>query len=161
MRRGSFRQRLSKQPAQERAIHLHHVWKIEIEDIANRLFHNRMIPPDVEHAVTAQKIQVRLIIHVVQVRAFRSRIDLVEPDHSLRLHQRRVYVSLVELVILAQSRRDNFLQIKSHPVMFCDLHSKRKRNAMSNASSYWRQSSIYYMTQLTKSRGIHLGSRSF
>jgi hypothetical protein len=90
------------------------------------LSHYRMIPPDVEHAVAAQKIQVRLIIHVIQVRAFRSRIDLVEPDDSLRLHQRRVYMSLMELVIFTQSRRDNFLQIKSHPVMFCDLRSKRK-----------------------------------
>src|SRR6266542_2571080 len=142
MRRGSFRQRLSKQPAQERAIHLHHVWKIEIEDIANRLFHYRMIPPDVEHAVTAQEIQVRLIIHVVQVRAFRSRVDLVEPDHSLRLHQRRVYMSLVELIIFTQSGCDNFFQIKSHPMTFCDLRSKRKCSAMSSASSYWRQSPV-------------------
>ena len=109
MRRSSFRQRLSKQPAQKRAIHLHHVWQIEIENIANRLFHHRMIPSDIENAIAAQKIQVRLIIHVIEVRAFRSRIDLVEPDHSLRLDQRRIYVPLVELIIFTQSRCDNFL----------------------------------------------------
>ena len=85
-----------------------------------------MIPSDVENAIAAQKIQVRLIIHVIQVRAFRSRIDLVEPDHSLRLHQRRVYVVLMELVILTQPRCDNFLQIKCHSEIFCDLRSKRK-----------------------------------
>src|SRR5882672_4518262 len=95
-----------------------------------------MIPPDIEHAVAAQKIQVRLIIHVIQVRAFRSRIDLVESDHSLRLHQRRIYMALVKLIIFTQSGCNNFLQIKSHPVMFCDLHSKRKCNAVSSAPSY-------------------------
>src|SRR5207249_6790354 len=126
MRWGSFRQRLREQSAQERAIHLHHVWQIEIENIANRLFHYRMITPDVEHAIAAQKIQVRLIIHVVEVRALGSRIHLVEPDHSLRLDQRRVYMALVELVIFTQACRDNFLQIESHPVMFCDLRLKRK-----------------------------------
>src|SRR5262245_66634331 len=85
-----------------------------------------MIPANVEDAVAAQKIQVWLTIHVVKVCAFRSRIDLVEPDYSLRLHQRRVYVTLVKLVILTQSRCDNFLQIKSHSLTFCDLRSKRK-----------------------------------
>jgi hypothetical protein len=66
----------------------------------------------------------------------------------------------VELIIFTQSGCDNFLQIKSHPMTFCDLHSKRKCNATSSASSYWRQS-VYYMTQSTKSRGIHVGSRGF
>src|SRR5215475_7208477 len=85
-----------------------------------------MISSNVENTVAAQKIQIRLIIHVVEVCAFRARIDLVEPDYSLRLHQRRVYVTLVKLVILTQSRCDNFLQIKSHSLTFCDLRSKRK-----------------------------------
>src|SRR5262245_444629 len=85
-----------------------------------------MISSNVENTVAAQKIQIRLIIHVVEVCAFRTRIDLVEPDYSLRLHQRRVYVTLVKLVILTQSRCDNFLQIKSHSLTFCDLRSKRK-----------------------------------
>ena len=35
-------------------------------------------------------------------------------------------MALVELVIFTQACRDNFLQIKSHPVMFCDLRLKRK-----------------------------------
>src|SRR5215469_16870959 len=126
MRRSSFRQSLSEQPAQKRAIHLHHVWQIEIEDIPNRLSHRRMIPSDVENAIAAQKIQVRLIIHVIQVRALGSRVDLVEPDDSLRLHQRRVYMPLMQSVIFTQSRRDDFLEIKSHPVTVCDLRSKRK-----------------------------------
>jgi hypothetical protein len=68
-----------------------------------------MIPSDVENAIAAQKIQVRPIIHVIEVRAFRSGVDLVEPDYSLCLDQRRVYVPLVELIIFTQSRRDNFL----------------------------------------------------
>src|SRR5262249_24431798 len=89
-------------------------------------FHHRMISPNVENAVAAQKVQIWLIIHIIEVSAFRSRIDLVEPDYSLRLHQSRVYVSFVKLVIFTQSRCDNFLQIKGHSVTFCDLRSKRK-----------------------------------
>src|SRR5258708_40271349 len=74
-----------------------------------------MIPSDVENAVAAQKIQVRLIIHVIEVRALGSRVDLVEPDYSLCLHQRRVYVADIELVNLPQPPPDNFPLIKKLP----------------------------------------------
>ena len=59
MRRGSLRHRLGQQAAQKRAIHLDHVRQIEIEHVADRLFHRRMVPPDIENAVAAQEIKIR------------------------------------------------------------------------------------------------------
>src|SRR5207302_10491433 len=85
-----------------------------------------MIAPNVENAVTAEKIQIRLVIHVMQVCALRARIHLVEPDYSLRSHQRWVHVLFVQLVIFAQSRRDNFLQIKRHPSNVLRIRFERK-----------------------------------
>ena len=68
-----------------------------------------MISSDIENAVTAQKIQIRLVIHVIQVRALSAGIDLVEPDYALCSHERAVHMSLMKLIIFAQSRSDNFL----------------------------------------------------
>ena len=109
MRRRPFRDRFRKQTAQQRAIHLHHVRQIEIQHVADCLLHQRMIPPDVENAVAAQKIQIRLIIHVVEIRALGPSIDPVEADHSLGRHQCPVHVPLVELIIFTQPRGNNLL----------------------------------------------------
>src|ERR1700682_6228990 len=87
MRWCSFRDRFGEQTTQERAIHLHHVRKIEIEHVADRLLHGRMIATDVENAVAAQKIEIRLVIHVVEVSALGARIDLVEPNNALCGHE--------------------------------------------------------------------------
>src|SRR4051812_37154587 len=73
-----------------------------------------MIPSDVEHAVAAQEIEVGGVIHVVEIRAFGPRIDLVETDHALGRDERPVQVAFVELVIFSQPRRDDFFQVKSH-----------------------------------------------
>src|SRR5918996_5177092 len=127
MRRRPFHKGLSQQAAQKRTIHLHHVWKIQVEHVADRLFYQRMISTDVENAVAAQKIQIRLVIHVEEIGALGTGIDFVETDDALRCHERAVYVALVQLVILAQSRGDNLLQIESHEDKnFSDSSSKRK-----------------------------------
>ena len=44
----------------------------------------------------------------------------------LRRDERPVEMAFVELVVLAQPRRDDFFQVKSHGAMFCDLRPKRK-----------------------------------
>ena len=88
---------------------MHHVWKVEIEDIADRLFYYRMVASNIENAIAAQETEIGLIIHVVEVRALRPRIDLVEPDHALRRNQCAVHVPLVQFVILAQTRCYDFL----------------------------------------------------
>src|SRR4029453_544567 len=86
-----------------------------------------MIPTDVENAVAAQKIQIRLIIHVEEICAFGARIDFVETDDALRCHERAVYVPLVQLVVFAKTRGDNLLQIESHEEQnLSDSRSKRK-----------------------------------
>src|SRR5215472_2512795 len=114
MWRHAFRKRLSQQAAQKRTVHLHHVWKIQIEHVADRLLHYRVISTDVENTVAAQKIQIRLVIHVIEIRALGSRIDFVETDDALRCHERAVYVPLVELVVFAKTRGDNLLQVECH-----------------------------------------------
>ena len=126
MRWRPFRDRFREQSAQERAIHLHHVRKIEIEHVTNGLLHHRMISPDVENAVAAQKIEIRGVIHVVEVSALRPRIDFVETDDTLSGDERAIDVPLVQLVILAQSRRDDLFQVKSHARTFSDLRAERK-----------------------------------
>src|SRR5262249_8932797 len=127
MQRCPFRNGLSQQTAQKRTVHLHHVWKIQIKHVADRLLHYRVISTDVENAVAAQKIQIRLVIHIVEIRALGSRIDFVETDDALRCHERAVYVPLVELVVFAKTRGDNLLQIESHEDQnFSDSRSKRK-----------------------------------
>src|SRR5262249_14087094 len=127
MRRRPFHESLSQQAAQKRTVHLHHVWKIQIEHVADRLFHQRMISTDVENAVAAQEIQIRLIIHIIEVRALGPRIDFVETDNALRCHEGAVYVPLVQFVVFAKTRGDNLFQIESHEEQnLSDSCSKRK-----------------------------------
>ena len=95
MRRRAFGNRFRKEPAQERAIHLHHVGKVQIEHVADRLFHHRMITADVEDAVAAQKIEISGVIHVVEICALCPGINLVETDHALRRYQRPIDVPFV------------------------------------------------------------------
>src|SRR6266581_4685993 len=94
-----------------------------------------MISPDVENAIAAQEIETGGIIHVIEIRALRSRIDLVETDHALRRHQCAVHVPLVQLIILTQPRCDDFLQVKRHGVTLYDLRSKRNRDTPATASN--------------------------
>src|SRR5882724_27727 len=127
MRRRPLHKGLSQQAAQKRTVHLHHVWKIQIEHVADRLFHQWVISTDVENAVAAQKIQIRQIIHVEEICAFGARIDFVETDDALRCHERAVYVPLVQLVVFTKTRGDNLLQIESHEEEnLSDSRSKRK-----------------------------------
>src|SRR5882757_975691 len=127
MRLRPFRKGLSQQAAQKRTVHLDHVWKIQTEHVADRLFHQWMISTDIENAVAAQKIQIRLVIHVEEICAFGARIDFVETDDALRCHKRAVYVPLVQLVVFAKTRGDNLLQIESHEEeILSDSRSKRK-----------------------------------
>src|SRR5438874_6640239 len=114
MRRRPFRDRFREQAAQQRAIHLNHVRKIEIEHVTDRLFYDRMIAPNVKNAVATQEIEVGGVIHVVEIGAFCSRVDFVETDDPLRSDKRTVDVSLVQLVIFAQTRGDHFFQVKRH-----------------------------------------------
>src|SRR5262249_35843412 len=127
MRRRPLHKCFGQQAAQKRTVHLHHVWKIQIEHVADRLLHQRMIPTDVENAIAAQKIEIRLVIHIVEIRALGPRIDFVETDDALRCHKGAVYVPLMQFIILAKTRSDNLLQIESHEdESFSDSRSKRK-----------------------------------
>ena len=73
-----------------------------------------MIPPDIENTVATQEVEIRRIIHIIEISALGPRVDPVEPDHALRGHERAVQVALVQLVILSKPRRDDFLQVESH-----------------------------------------------
>src|SRR4051812_7188623 len=114
MRRRALRNRFRKQTAQERAIHLHHVWQIELEHVCDGLLHRGMIAADVENAVAAQEIEVIPIIHVIQISAFRPRIDAIKTDDALGRYERAIKMPLVQVVVLAKSSVDDLFQIKSH-----------------------------------------------
>src|SRR4051794_23375707 len=94
-----------------------------------------MIATDVENAVAAQKIEIRLVIHVIEIRALGTCVDFVETDHTLCCHERAVYVPLVQFVIFAKTRGNNLLQIESHQE---ENSAIRDRNANPLAASLRR-----------------------
>src|SRR5205085_8851382 len=98
---------------QKRAIHLHHVWQIEIENIADGLLHHRMVPADIENGIAAEEIEISGIIHVIQISAFCSGVDLVETDDPLGRDQGAIDVPMMQLVVFTQPCRDDFLDRKS------------------------------------------------
>src|SRR5207248_8735677 len=106
---GAFCDRFCKQSAQKRAIHLHHVRKIEIEDITDGLLHDRMITADVENGIAAEEIEIGGVIHIIQISAFRSGIDSVETDYALGGDEGSINVPMMQLVIFTQPCRDDFL----------------------------------------------------
>src|SRR6188472_1205218 len=127
MRRHPLHKRFSQQAAQKRTVHLHHVWKIKVEHVADRLFHQRVISTSVENAIATQKVQIRLIIHIEEICALSTGIDFVETDDALCCHERAVYVPLVQLIIFAETRGDNLFQIESHEEQnFSDSSWERK-----------------------------------
>ena len=103
MRRCALRDGLGEQAAQERAIHLHHVRQIEIEHVADRFLHDGMVSADVENRITAQEIEVGVVIHVVEISAFSPGIDLVETNDALGRDQRAIDMSMMQLVIFARA----------------------------------------------------------
>ena len=114
MLRRSFRQGLGEQAAEERAIHLHHVWQVEIEHVTDGFLHRGMVSSNVEDAVAAEKIEIGVVIHVVEISAFRSSVDFVEADDALRRDQGAVEMPLVEFVVLAQPGGYDLLQVNCH-----------------------------------------------
>ena len=114
MRWRALNQCFSQQSAQKRTIQLHHVWQVEIEHVPDDLLHDRVIAPKIKDTVAAQKIEIRLVIHIVEIGALGTRIDFVEADNALRCYQRAVHMPVVQFVILAQTRSDNLLQVESH-----------------------------------------------
>src|SRR5438874_3517476 len=157
MRRRPFHKGLSQQAAQKRTVHLHHVWKIQIEHVANRLFHQWVISADVENAVAAQKIQIRLVIHVEEIRALGPRIDFVETDDALCCHERSVYVPLVQFVVFAKTRGDNLFQIESHEEQnLSDSRSKRK----SCSDAHQRRFSRYVIRAVVTEKSCRIQSES-
>src|SRR6266702_8327865 len=73
-----------------------------------------MVSADIENAVAAQKIEIRNVIHVVEIRALGPGIDFVEADDALGRNEGAVQMPLVQFVIFTQSRCDDLFQVKSH-----------------------------------------------
>src|SRR5437762_7596161 len=127
MRRCALRDSLGQESAQERAIHLHHVRQIEIENVADRFLHHGMVPANVENRITAKEIQVGVVIHIVEIGAFSPSVDLVETNDTLGRDQGAVDMSMMQLVIFAEPRGNDFFQVKRHSRTFSDLGGKCKR----------------------------------
>ena len=87
-----------------------------MEDIADRLFNSQMVAADVKDAVTSQKIEVSAVIHVGEVRAFGTGIDFVETDDALGCDESAIEVFLVQLIVFAESRGDDFFEVETHGV---------------------------------------------
>ena len=112
--REALHQPLGEQAAHQRGIELHHVGQIQFEHVADRLLHHGMIAPDVEDAEAGEEIEVILPVHVVEIGALGAGVDDVETDGALDLDQRAVEVVVVQLVVLAEARGDQVLDIKRH-----------------------------------------------
>src|SRR5207237_4410247 len=94
---------------------------------ADRFFHYRMVPANVENRITAQEIQVGVVIHIVEIGAFSPGVDLVETNDTLGRDQGAVDMSMMQLVIFAEPRGNDFFQVKRHFRTFSDLGGKSKR----------------------------------
>ncbi len=103
MRRRFFQQRLGEQPAEDRAIHLHHVWQIHVEHVADGVLHGGMVAADVEDAVAAEEVEVVVAVAVEEVGALRASVDLIESNDPLHFDQRRIQVPLVQRVVFAEA----------------------------------------------------------
>ena len=118
MRRALLReplhQPLGQQAAHQRGIELHHVGQVQLEHVADRLLHHGMIAADVENAEAGEEIEVVLPVHVVEIGALRAGVDDVETDGALDLDQRAVQVVVVQLVVFAEPRGDQILDIERH-----------------------------------------------
>jgi hypothetical protein len=101
--------------------------RAQIENVADRFLHDGMVAANVENRITAEEIQVGVVIHVVQVSAFSPGIDLVETNHALGRDQGAIDMSMMQLVIFAEPRCNDFFQVKRHSRMFSDLGGKSKR----------------------------------
>src|SRR5438477_6256417 len=123
-----------QEPAQERAVHLHHVGQIEIKNVADRFLHYRMVAANVENGIAAEEIEVGVIIHVVEISAFSPGIDLVETNDALGRDQGAIDMSMMQLVIFAEPRCNDFFQVKRHSRTFSDLALKSKHG-------HWNQRS--------------------
>src|SRR6267378_6840102 len=60
--RRAFCDRFGEQAAQERTVHLHHIRQIEIEHVADSLFYDGVIPPDVKNRIAAEEIEIGGVI---------------------------------------------------------------------------------------------------
>src|SRR5437588_8946726 len=87
-----------------------------------------MVAADIEHGIAAEKIEISGVIHIIQVSAFRSGIDLVETDYALGRDERSINVPMMQLVVFTQPCRDDFLQIKRH--MQCSLIYRSNANVV-------------------------------
>ena len=114
VRSSVFGQRLTQQPAQQRAVHLHHVRQVRVEDVLDGLFDGRVVAPDVVHAVAAQEIEVVFAILVKKISALCTCINLVEPNGAQHLNQRPVKMLFVEVVVFPEAVVDNFFKVKIH-----------------------------------------------
>ena len=112
--REALHQLLGEQAAHQRGIELHHVGQVQFEDIADRLLDHGVVAANVEDAEAGEEIEVVLPVHVVEVRALSAGVDDVKTDGALDLDQRAIEMAVVELVVLAQARGDEVLDIKRH-----------------------------------------------
>ena len=85
------------------------------------------VPANVENRITAQKIQVGVVIHVVEISAFSPGVDLVETNDALGRDQGAIDMSMMQLVIFAEPCCNDFFQVKRHSRTFSDLGAKSKR----------------------------------
>src|SRR5438477_9913551 len=103
-----------QKPSVERAIQLHHVSHIESKNFADCFLYHWMVATNVENGVAAEEIQVGVIIHIIEISAFSPSIDLVETNDALGCDQGTIDVTMMQLVVLAEPRCNDFLQIKCH-----------------------------------------------
>ena len=114
MRWRFFQQRLGEQAAEERAIHLHHVGQIQLEQVAERALHGGVVATDVEDGVAAEEVEVVALVEVVEVGALRAGIDVVEADDALHADERGVQVLFMQRVVFAKAGSDEAIKVERH-----------------------------------------------
>jgi len=107
-----FDESFSEEAGENGAVHLHHVGKVQFENVANGFLDGGMVATDVEDAVAAEEVEVVLAVEIVEVSAFCAGIDFIEADRALNLYESTIDVLVVEVVVLAQSGEDRVFEVE-------------------------------------------------
>jgi hypothetical protein len=114
MRGGSLHQRLGKQTAEQRTIHLDHVRHVHGQKIGHGLFDDGMVSSNIHSPISAQTIEISLPLTVIKKRTFSTCINFVEPNGSQHLDQGAVHIPIMEVVVLPQSAFDKRFDVEGH-----------------------------------------------
>jgi hypothetical protein len=109
----------SQRGTERRDVHLHHVRPVHVECVGKRLPDNRMVVTEAQHAISAQEIQVAVMLVVIDVASLRAGIPPIEADESQRLYERRVEMLFREVELARRCIEERVCDVEGHACHWC------------------------------------------